>query len=133
MKTLKFATVIVFLFFANTGFAQKQDEVKTVQKDSVAIAQGDTTEYELMVFDIGFENWLHTHSKPKWYYEKEYYRSQNNRYVSSWNSKVRSTMGRPPFEYEIDYDQKVDYGLELNWKLFWYFRYLEEKLGIKLK
>ncbi len=37
-------------------------------------------------------------------------------------------------EYDsyIDYNPNIDYGLDLNYKLYYYFRYFEEKHGIRL-
>ncbi len=128
----RIATVLfsIFLFVVN---AQGQAKTQRMAEDSVAIVESDTTTYELIVFDIGFENWMHTHSKPVWYHENDFYRTNNLIYVSNWNTRVINNMHRPPFEYEIEYNAHTDYGVELNWKLFWYFKYLEHKLGITLK
>lgn len=112
---------------AQDGFGQN-----TITKDSLQIARTDSTQYELLVTDIGFETWFITNSRPVWYHENDYYRSKNHRSVVSWNNKVRQAMYRPPFEYEIEYNPAIDYGVEVNWKLYWYFRYLEQKIGITI-
>ncbi len=130
-KKAFFIPVLLVLFLS--GFSQQHLETAPMLPDSLAIVEGDTTEYELMIFDNVFHSWFLTNSKPVWYHEASYYRSQNIHYVANWNSRVRQSNYRPPFEYEIDYDPKIDYGVELDWQLFWYFKYLEHKLGIRLK
>ncbi len=123
---------LIFLLIPFQLLSQTEGALQAAAKDSVQIAQSDSTEYELLVFDTGFETWLITNSRPVWYYENEYYRTKNQMYSIHWNSRVRQAMHRPPYEYEIEYDPRVDYGVDLNWKLFWYFKYIEQKLGITL-
>ncbi|MBE0637323.1 MAG: hypothetical protein IH598_02245 [Bacteroidales bacterium] len=131
MKALVLISAI-FVFFPLYALPQDGVEPHAIVKDSLQIAQTDSTEYELLVSDIGFETWFITNSRPVWYHENDYYRTKNYRYVVSWNNMVRQAMYRPPFEYEIEYDPAIDYGVEVNWKLFWYFKYLEQELGISL-
>lgn len=131
MKT-HILTGLIFLLIPLISLAQEEMEPQTAVKDSTRIAQSDSTEYELLVFDIGFENWLLTNSFPVWFYEKEYYRTKNHLFTINWNSRVRQAMYHPPYEYEIDYNPSVDYGVDVNWELFWYFKYLEHKFGINL-
>ena len=126
--------IILAMFFALTLSAKNQSVVlpTSIAADSVEIAKSDTTEYELIVFDPAFESWFITTQKPKWYHENSYYRTKINLYSTDWNIRVMQNMHREPYEYEINVDPNVDYGLDINWKLYWYFKYLEETLGIKL-
>jgi hypothetical protein len=129
---------IIFLFalmLSASAFAFQSDfyqDKNTAKTDSIAIAPGDTTEYELIVLDPGFNNWFLTNRKPIWYHEKEYYHSKNTFYTTNWNIRVLDNMHRPPYEFEIDYDQSIDYGVELEWQLFWYFKYMEQKYNIRI-
>ena len=93
--------------------------------------KNDTTEYQLIIIDIGFESWLAT-QKPVDYYSNEYLRTWNIRYVTEWNYLYNS--GRYP-EYigsYVDYRSDTDYGIELNYKLYSYFQFFEEKYKITL-
>lgn len=117
---------------ANATNTSIYQDVTTVKNDSVAITKGDTTEYELIVFDPSFQSWFATHRKPIWYYDKEYYHVKNTLFTTYWNNLVINNRHRPPYDFEIEYDPTVDYGIEVNWQLFWYFKYLEEKYKIKL-
>jgi len=92
----------------------------------------DSVEYELIIFDPGFETWFLTHSRPVWYHSLEYYENWNKQYVVAWNSKTMSPRYSKYFESAIDYDPFIDYGLELNHKLFYYFMYVENVLKIDI-
>ncbi len=58
-----------------------------------------------------------------------YYESQNKQYVTAWNELFHSTGGRGPFGSYIDYQFSEDYGLDLNYELYWYFKYIESIYG----
>jgi hypothetical protein len=74
-----------------------------------------------------------TNGKPASFYSREYYRNKNVFYASAWNSKVtertRYNSRNYPFEEPIDYNPTIDYGLEVDYKLFWYFKYIENVYG----
>ena len=89
-----------------------------IQKDT----QQDSSSYELVVFDAGFETWFQKHRKPSWYHTKNYYKTWNQRYADRWNAYVRS--GKPGFDTEINYNPSVDYGLEVEHKLYYFFKYV---------
>ncbi|HPE33266.1 MAG TPA: DUF6146 family protein [Bacteroidales bacterium] len=128
MKTIFFFFFLIIFPLAINA----QTESNKSQGTATEIRPIDSTEYELIVSDAEFENWLITNSRPVWYHENDYYRFKNRLYVVNWNNRVRQAMYRPPYDYEIEYDPSVDYGVEVNWKLYWYFKYLEQKLGIDL-
>lgn len=90
----------------------------------------DSTSYELIVMDPGFETWFLTRSKPAWFHSLQYYENWNRQYVLEWNMKATSPRHSRIFETIIGYDPTVDYGLEINHKLFYYFMYVENELGI---
>lgn len=103
-----------------------------VAEEEVRIAN-DSLEYEIIIFDIGFNYYLNSVAKPDWYYSQSYLESKNRFYVTEWNIRVHN-----PFKYddsiyeqEINYDFFIDYGLEVNYKLFNYFKFVEQKYGQK--
>lgn len=87
-------------------------------------------EYELIVFDQGFEYWLRSNHVSEDYYSNDYLQSANIRYVQEWNS--RYLRGDRRFESYVDYDPSTRYNKDFNYKLFMYFRYFEETNRIKL-
>lgn len=106
----------------------------TVAPSKVAI-ENDSIAYDIIVTDIGFERYLLTIAKPKEYYSKEYYELKNRMYVPLYNQQVRTASTgkwRQIFEQEIEYDPTIDYGLEVNYKLYNYFKFIEYTYKIKL-
>lgn len=118
MKTIFIALLAVFLGLMACNTPEKAGKTEKTPK----IAETDSTEYKLLVFDAGFETWFTQNRKPAWYHEKSYYKNHNTRYVTEWNNKVRR--GAPGFDQEINYDPSVDYGLEIEHKLYYFFRYV---------
>ena len=126
MKKTVFVILVFLLFSSVDGFSQKK-KIRFQAKTDVA----DSLEYELIIIDSGFENWLVT--KPsREFYSKEYYELRNRLYVSEWNNRHSTLGGCGLYETYIDYSYSIDYGLDLNYKLYYYFRYFEETNKIKL-
>ena len=93
----------------------------------------DSTEYELIVIETGFESWLISNSRPVWYHTHSYYRLWNIIYANEWNYRFNnSILYDAPYDYLIDYDRKIDYGIDLDHKLYWYFKFIEDKYNISL-
>ena len=128
MKTKYLLIFFVSIIFACAG-NKKLAKIDIKDKEEAA---KDSVEYELIIFDPGFETWFLTHSKPQWYHSQEYYETWNKQYVSSWNAKAVSSRYSRVFETTIDYDYFTDYGLELNYKLFYYFQFVEKELKIEI-
>lgn len=93
------------------------------------VLEDEEEEYELIILDNGFHSWFVSNAKPVGFYSLNYYEMRNQRYVSSWNELYSRYGGRGPFENRIDYDYSKDYGLKLNYQLFWYFKYIESLYG----
>jgi hypothetical protein len=110
---------IFFCFGVSDAFAQK-DTIKM-----------DTTEYELVVMDPGYESFL-IMQPPKSYHTEGYYESWNRRYVSQWNNYYTSGIYPDNVQSYIDYNHQVDYDKELDYKLYYYFKYWEKSNGVKL-
>ncbi len=99
---------------------------------SVARDSRDSTEYEIIINDPGFEKWYITNYSPAKDYPQEYYRGRNIMGVANWNEYYRSGRFTRIILNEIDYQPQIDYGIEVNRKLFWYFKYIEETDRINL-
>lgn len=108
---------------------------KTTIKNEEYLPEGavrianDSLEYEIIIFDIGYDYYLKSVAKPEWYYTLDYLEIKNQFYVTEWNIRVRD-----PFRYdstiyenEINYDFNTHYGLEVNYKLFNYFKFVEHQ------
>jgi hypothetical protein len=104
-------------------------KVKSIAEETTS--EDDSLEYSLETFDSRFETWYMMHGGPASYRSQSYYETWNRQYVSEWNYKA--TTGRNSFfEPIIGYEPTVDYGFELNHKLFYYFMYVERELKIQV-
>ena len=128
MKKAVFIILVILVAIQTDGLSQKKRDRIKVNTDTVSI---DSLEYNLIVLDPGFESWLAT--KPsKEFYSKEYYALKNRLYVMEWNHRYMTSRNNGRYETYIDYNSNTDYGLDLNYKLYYYFKYFEETNKVKL-
>lgn len=101
--------------------------------DTVKIVD-DSTEYEIIIIDPGFDFWLKSVAKPEWYYSQSFLESRNQIYVTEWNIRATQPQRYDPglYEMQINYDPNIDYGLEVNYKLYYYFIYFQRKYNQRL-
>ncbi|MCK0109672.1 DUF6146 family protein [Flavobacteriaceae bacterium S0825] len=106
--------------------ANVSNQVSEVEQDTVRIAN-DKLEYEIIIIEPGFSTWLLSTAKPEGYYSQEFLESRNQMLVSEWNSRVLQPNRYSPSLYEarIDYEPNIDYGYEVNYKLYNYFIYFQ--------
>jgi len=100
--------------------------------DPVETAAEDSLEYELETFDSKFETWYILHNSPSQYRSQEYYENWNRRYVAAWNYNSSQPGKKWFFEPVMGYYPNIDYGFEVNHKLFYYFQYVEKVLKIEI-
>lgn len=120
---------MVFAFFIA---CTSQRGLVDIKKNPDAEVPEDSVEYELIIFDVKFDTWYILQDSPARYRSNEYYESWNRRYVSEWNYKAMSPRRYDFFEPIIGYEPTVEYGFELNHKLFYYFQYVEKILKIPI-
>jgi uncharacterized protein YceK len=107
--------------------------IKTTTKKEAQLPEGavrianEELEYEIIILDIDFVVYLSTIAKPKSYYSQEFFELKNRFYVVEWNIRARDPLSYDStiYENEIDYDFNVDYGLEVNYQLYNYFKFVE--------
>ena len=126
----KFIIIISSLLILASCASQKTGKTVTISNETGN--QEDSVTYELTIMDPEFESWMITNSRPLWYHSQSYLESWNRMYVTAWNSKVTSGSGSRFFETYIDYQNHIDYGLELNYQLFYYFQFVERRLKIPI-
>ncbi len=100
-------------------------------KNLIDIKQ-NADEYEVIVMDPGFDTWFATTWSPAKDHGEEYYAMWNQRYVNAWNYKATRPLTAPLFENIIQYDPTVDYGIDVQRKLYYYFRWVDTKQGIPI-
>ncbi|MGB5498938.1 MAG: DUF6146 family protein [Maribacter sp.] len=133
--------VTLVLVASGCGSSKQQvtisDEEKTAFKqqagDTINIAS-DKTEYEIIIIEPGFNYWLRSIAQPEGYYSQSYMENRNNLYVLEWNRRVMQPQQYSPdlYELQIDYAPNIDYGYEVNYKLYNYFIYFQRKYNQRL-
>ena len=101
--------------------------------DTILIAS-DKTEYEIIIIEPGFNFWLLSIAKPEGYYSQSFLENRNQIYVITWNQRVLQPAQYDPnlYQLQINYDTNIDYGYEVNYKLYNYFIYFQRKYNQRL-
>jgi hypothetical protein len=129
MNKTVFIGFIFLLALQVSCFGQKKRDRSDVKPDTVSV---DSLEYKLIVLDPGFESWLVT-QLPENFYSQQYYETKNRMYVTEWNQRYMSgRRNKGLYDTYIDYDFNTDYGMDLNYRLYYYFRYFEITNHIRL-
>jgi hypothetical protein len=130
MKTLKLLLSLVLIFLVSSGYAIPKDSIKTmsIKHDTI---NNDSTEYDIEVLDPAFDSYLIT-QPPKDFYPESYYKGWNKQYVAIWNERYLSQAHTGLYETYIDYDPKIEYGLNVEYKLYYFFHFFEKKTGVVL-
>lgn len=92
----------------------------------------DSTEYEITIIDPDFDQWYFLNYSQAKDYSNEYYRSKNQVGVSNWNEYFNQGKYHRVIENFIFINPATDYGIEVNRKLYWYFKYVEENYRVNL-
>ena len=130
MKISFFAILSLIVFLScntpNNAIQTTEDQHNLTQQDTVRIANDDV-EYEIIIIEPGFNSWLLSTARPEGYYSQDYLENRNRQYVIEWNNRVFQPQRFNPnlYQIQIDYDYGVDYGYEVNYKLYNYFIYFQ--------
>lgn len=128
MKQILFCLgIILFIVACST-----QKGVVKVESNNEESVVEDSLEYELETFDGKFESWYVIHKSQAKYRSQQYYENWNRQYVSAWNNNAMHGRRNSFFEPIVGYEYNVDYGFDLNHKLFYYFQYVEHVLKIQI-
>jgi hypothetical protein len=128
VKKSVFLLLIILAAIQTVGFSQTMKWMDNIKNDTVSV---DSVEYQLIILDPAFDTWLE--GKPsKNFYSNNYYIQKNRLYVYEWNLRYTSENSNGLYDNYIDYNPEVDYGIDINYRLYYYFKYFEETNHIKL-
>lgn len=94
----------------------------------------DSLAYEIIIIDPGFNVYLASIARPEGFFSQEYMELRNRFWVTTWNQRAQNPQlfNENIYENIIDYDFNVDYGYEVNYKLFNYFLFAQRKYKMNL-
>ena len=131
MKTLLFIILVSFAVFFGCGPSQSSvgggDRNMGVDNDTLHIAN-EELEYDIIIVEPGFNSWLLS-QPPRGFYGQSLLESKNRLFVSEYNNRVLQPARYPRNLYtdQINYDPNVDYGYEVNYLLYNYLVYFQDK------
>ena len=98
------------------------------------VIANDSLEYEIIIFDIGFNAFLNSIAQPEGFYSQSYLEARNTAWVITWNNRVTNNIqfNQDIYENIIDYQPQINYGYEVNYKLFNYFLFAQRKYKMSL-
>ncbi|MDC8001750.1 DUF6146 family protein [Aequorivita todarodis] len=126
------AAFCIALYSCGTGNkTMSNTSADTTEKDTIRIAN-DSLEYEIMIIEPGFESWLAS-QPPRGFYGQSYLENKNRLFVSEYNNRVMQPQrySHNLYSERINYDPTVDYGYEVNYLLYNYFVYFQDKYNQK--
>lgn len=121
--------IIVIIGFASckTPKSNLKSLEGTATNDTIVI-KNDSLEYEIVIIEPGFFGWLAT-QRPRGYYSQGFLETRNLIYVNEYNQRVHFPQQFDPLLYqlEINYTMGINYGYEVNYLLYHYFLYFQER------
>lgn len=138
MKKILLIIIVIVLIascksYNNTQIINHDSEDALVKTDTVSISS-DETDYEIIIIEPGFNNWLLSKARPRGFHSQQYLETRNQLLVQSWNQRNLQPQVYDPnlYELRIDYDNHTDYGYEVNYLLYNYFIYFQLKYNQRL-
>jgi hypothetical protein len=134
MKNIIYSFAIIGFLIFSCGTPNKALVKNNDQKEEPVRIANDSLEYEIIIFDIGFNNYLNSIARPMGFYEQSFLEARNIVYVTEWNIRAMNPTRYDPNIYEnvIDYQPHIDYGMEVNYKLYNYFQFAQRKYNMRL-
>jgi hypothetical protein len=133
--------ILAFVMVNSCGTQKETVEISNQEKQVFASESeepveisDDKTEYEIIIIEPGFFVWLQSIARPEGYYSQSFLESRNSIMVTNWNQRVLqpNRFNSNLYELQIAYDPQIDYGYEVNYKLYNYFVYFQRKYNQRL-
>lgn len=135
MKKLIYIAVLVATIVgcASTQTKNESGNTSAVVGDTIRIAN-DSLEYEIIIIEPGFNQWL-VGQQPRGYYEQFWLENRNILFVTEYNNRVIDPMRFDGNLYlqQIDYSRGTDYGYEVNYLLYNWFEFFQQRYNQKLR
>lgn len=130
-----FSLLVLSVFVYACGSSPKNIKIDNpTKKEEPVVIANDSLEYEIIIIDPGFNAFLAGVSQPRGFYTQKYLENRNRMWVVAWNQRVQNPNQFNPNIYEnmINYEQRIDYGYEVNYLLFNYFLFAQRKYNMTL-
>ncbi|WP_010521776.1 DUF6146 family protein [Aquimarina agarivorans] len=125
--------LLLLLGFTIACATKKEHPFKENELEKKVRIANDSLEYELIVFDIGFNRFLNTQARPRGYFGINFLETKNYFFVTQYNIRANN-----PVQFGdiygpvIDYQNQIHYGYEVNYLLYNYFLFFQRKYRQRL-
>lgn len=128
---LIFAFSLAILSCGTGNKAIDNSSTDTTESDTIRIAN-DSLEYEIMIIENGFNSWL-VSQPPRGFYGQAFLENKNRSFVTEYNSRViqPQRFSSNLYSERINYEPTIDYGYEVNYLLYNYFVYFQDRYNQK--
>lgn len=130
MKNLFYVIILgLFIYSCSSTKSRDMNTSNDADVNDTVVIANEELEYEIIIIEPGFSYFLNSEARPEGYYTQSYLENKNRFLVSDYNLRVQQPFRYDPDIYvqEINYDPNIDYGYEVNYKLYNYFVYLSRK------
>ena len=129
-KIIYILLLYIFIFNCNStkSTSSKNDErLESLKKNDTVKIANEEIEYEIIIIEPGFNFWLASRARPKGFYTQSFLENRNFILVNEWNQRVLQPQRFDTnlYELQINYQQGIDYGYEVNYMLYNYFIYFQ--------
>jgi hypothetical protein len=128
MKKTVFLILVILVAMQTVGFSQKNKVREVIKADTLSAY---SLEHRIIVLAPGFDTWL-LNKPSRNFYSNDYYNVKNRLYVAEWNLRYMMANNDGLYENYIEYNPRIDYGIDINYKLYYFFKYFEETNHISL-
>lgn len=129
MKNLLKLSLLLLLFVScgNSKTMVVNGEEKKVPEEDIVKFSNEQLEYDIIIIEPGFNTWLNSMARPQGYYSQSFLETRNRILVQEWNIRNLQPSVYDPnlYQVQIDYRPDIDYGYDLNYKLYNYFIYFQ--------
>jgi hypothetical protein len=129
-QTLLLVTIGLFFWACGSSPINK----KGTEKEEPVVIANDSLEYQIIIIDPGFNYFLNAIAQPEGFYSQNYLEARNRAWVITWNLRFQNPQqfNESIYENRVDYQPHIDYGYEVNYKLFNYFLFAQQKYKMSL-
>lgn len=127
---ITFIISMLSIFYSCTS---QHNNSKKIDDSKISFQPKEEGEYDIIVLDPQYEIFLKTIARPKFFYEETYYKSKNRLFTTIWNQRFLNPFQHNPNVYtvSIDLDPTIEYGLDFEYKLYNFFKFMEWKYKIR--
>jgi len=123
----------IIIGFLACGSGQKSTIPKAIPQEKAVRIANDSLEYEIIIFDPGFNRFLNSIAQPRNYHNQSFLEIKNKQFVTSYNIRAsQPIIFGELYPQTIDYEFHINYGYEVNYLLFNYFLFFKQKYNQRL-